>query len=89
MHGDHFCVLANVAGACEVVCDDTTERLLAGQSCLLPACLGAVQIVPVDGAAPALNAYVPDLGRSIVAPLRADGVADGAISRAGGPHATL
>ena len=42
------------------------------ESCILPAALGACEIVP-HGTADLIACYVPDLERDIVAPLRAAG----------------
>ncbi len=58
---------------------DTLDR---GESCLLPAAIGELQVVPRGGAS-LIACYVPDLDRDIVEPLRAAGYADGDISRLG------
>lgn len=54
-----------------------------GQTALLPADSGAVRLEAAPGAR-VLDAYVPDLARDVIAPLRARGVPDKAIARLGG-----
>ncbi len=63
-------------------------RVLTHPSCILPAAIGDVRIVPVgdsadDGEASLIACYVPDLAVDIVAPLRAAGYADDAIRALG------
>jgi mannose-6-phosphate isomerase len=83
LDGRRFFVLSQIAGSARVTCGETVETLLAGQSVLLPACLGAVGIEPGAGCA-LLRACVPDLLRDVVEPLRARGVADADIVALGG-----
>ena len=58
--------------------------LLPGQTCLLPASLGAVSIEPDDGPCALLKSYVPDLAANVILPLRRAGVTDTAITGLGG-----
>jgi mannose-6-phosphate isomerase class I len=81
--GRRFCVLTCVEGMVDVLSDGNAERLLAGQTCLLPAALGPVTVAP-SGRAAVLRGSVPDLVRDVIAPLRASGVADDAIRGLGG-----
>jgi mannose-6-phosphate isomerase len=45
------------------------------ESCVLPAAIGEVDVVP-DGEASLVACYVPDMGRDIVGPLREAGHTD-------------
>lgn len=83
LDGTRFYVLSQIEGRCDVLYGDTRETLLAGQSCLLPAVLGAVRLEPGEGAA-MLRSSVPDLAEDVVAPLREAGVPDAAIAGLGG-----
>ncbi|MFC1526147.1 type I phosphomannose isomerase catalytic subunit [Candidatus Latescibacterota bacterium] len=87
MRGDRFRVATIVEGAATVAWDGGAETLKCGQSCLLPAALGAVSLEP-DRDAAALLAFVPDLVADVVAPLRAAGITDEAIRGLGG-HSEL
>ena len=58
--------------------------LRPGQTCLLPANLGAVTLEPEAGPCALLKSYVPDLLRDVILPLREAGVADEAIVGLGG-----
>ncbi len=81
--GRRFEVLTVIEGRADVTGAGRTERLAPGQSCLLPASLSDATITPAPAAA-VLRAYVPDLVRDIIAPLRAAGIADDAIAALGG-----
>ena len=52
-----------------------TETLEGGESCVLPAAIGEVHIVP-DGEASLIVCYVPDLERDVVTPLHEAGYSD-------------
>ena len=80
--GDRFFVLTVVEGAADVSCAVGRESLGRGHSCLLPAGLGDLTIVP-RGPCSILKGYVPDLLRDVVEPLRAAGIADDAITALG------
>ncbi len=84
LDGERFYVLSNIGGVTQVHFGDMAETLCPGQSCLLPACLGSVHLVPMGDAAHILKAYVPDLRRDVVMPLRASGVPDEHILGLGG-----
>lgn len=84
--GEHFTVLTQIKGGSALVWDGRAsgrELLRPGHSCLLPAELQRVTIEPSSGCA-LLKAYVPDLLRDVVGPLRQAGVADAAIAGLGG-----
>jgi mannose-6-phosphate isomerase class I len=83
-NGERFFVLSQIKGASTVVWDGQREVLRPGQTCLLPASLGAVTLEPESGPCALLKAYVPDLLQNIIRPLRTGGVADGAILGLGG-----
>jgi mannose-6-phosphate isomerase len=87
--GECFAVLTQIEGGCALVWDGGAsgrEVLGPGQSCLLPAKLERVTIDPISGCA-LLKAYVPNLLRDVVEPLRQAGVADTAIAGLGGKTA--
>ena len=81
--GERFYVLSLIEGQATVVHGEHRETLLPGHSCMLAASLGQVNIEPA-GRASLLKAYVPDLARNIIAPLRAAGIADEDIVALGG-----
>jgi len=83
MDGEQFWVLSAIEGRVDVVCGDMRETLLAGHSCLLPANLGEVRIEPV-GQAALLKAYLPNLKKDVIEPLRRAGVSDESILGIGG-----
>jgi len=63
-----------------------SETLTTGESCIIPAVLSGVQIVPTqpqEGAASLIACYVPDLERDIVMPLRKVGHSDEEIGALG------
>lgn len=59
-----------------------SEALGRGESCILPAAIGEVGIVP-EGAAQLVVCYVPDLQQDVVQPLRAAGYSDEQIAALG------
>jgi mannose-6-phosphate isomerase len=81
--GERFYVLSQIEEASTVRWGELEAKLRPGQTCLLPASLGPVTIFP-EGPGTLLKAYVPDLLRSVVQPLRQAGVADGDIAGLGG-----
>ena len=81
--GRRFRVLSQIAGNARVRSEGFTASLAPGVSLLLPACLGRVQIEP-EGPASLLLAYVPDLLRDVIEPLRAGGFDDASILALGG-----
>jgi mannose-6-phosphate isomerase len=84
--GDRFCVLTQIEGRSRVSCNGGREELSPGQSCLLPASLGSVRIVP-HGRCSLLRAYVPDLHLDVIEPLRAARIPDRDIVSLGGAAA--
>lgn len=65
----HRCTtLANVGTPVQLEFADGTERLESGESCILPAAIGKVRIVP-DGEASLIACYVPNLATDVVQPL--------------------
>ena len=78
-----FLALTIIEGEAELTCGASRERLLPGNSCLIPACLRGVSLSPRPSAS-VLVSYVPDLVRDVVEPLRAAGVQADAIRRLGG-----
>jgi mannose-6-phosphate isomerase len=83
MDGERFRFATLIEGTAKLNWMGGTERLNTGLSSLLPADLGRVTIEP-EGEAALLVAYVPDLIKDVVEPLRAQGVADAAIRDLGG-----
>ena len=81
--GTRFFVLSQIEGGATVIAGGQRLALRPGHSCLLPASLGEVVLEP-EGPCALLKAYVPDLLRDIVTPLREAGVADEAIAALGG-----
>lgn len=82
--GGRFFVLSVIEGEMTVAAGGRRERLRSGHSCLLPADLGSVTLASVDGPCALLKAYVPDLRKTVIRPLREAGVADRAIAALGG-----
>jgi len=58
------------------------ERLERAESCILPAAIGEIRMVP-EGEASLIVCYVPDLEEDVVAPLRAAGYGDAEIHALG------
>jgi mannose-6-phosphate isomerase len=81
--GSRFYVLSLIDGACTVVYGEQREHLLPGHTVLLPASLGYVTLIPTKPSA-LLKAYVPNLVKNVIEPLRLAGVPDDAIRSLGG-----
>jgi mannose-6-phosphate isomerase len=77
-HPERFATLSNVGGAAvEIEHHSGSETLGRAESCILPAAIGEVRVVPGGAGEVSLVAcYVPDLGRDVVEPLRQAGYAD-------------
>jgi len=75
-HPRRCLTLSNVGGG-EVALEHAggTEVLGRAESCLLPASIGEVRVVP-EGEASLVACYVPDLQRDVIAPLREAGRSD-------------
>jgi mannose-6-phosphate isomerase len=80
---ERFYVLSQIEGGCTVHWQGGVENLVPGNSCLIPAGMGVVRIEPSPGCV-VLKAYVPDLLKNIIQPLRALGVSDEQITALGG-----
>jgi mannose-6-phosphate isomerase len=66
----------------EIHYEGGVERLVSGESCVLPAAVGEVDIVPEDEAI-LVVCYVPDLERDVIGPLREAGHSDDEIRSLG------
>ena len=87
-HPRRCLTLSSVGGRVRIEHASGEETLGRAESCILPAAIGDVRIVPVgdsadDGEASLIACYVPDLAVDIVVPLRAAGYADDAIRALG------
>ncbi|MFM7450620.1 MAG: class I mannose-6-phosphate isomerase [Leptolyngbyaceae cyanobacterium] len=79
----HRCItLTNVGAPIQIKFAGASESLNQAESCLLPAAIGEVRIIP-DPQAKLLVCYVPDLATDIVAPLRSAGYRDRQIQALG------
>lgn len=58
-----------------IECAGGVERLERGESCVLPAAIGEMNVIPEDEAS-LIACYVPDLARDVVSPLREAGYTD-------------
>ncbi len=73
---DRFLTLSNVGeGSVQLRYGGGVEALWRAESCVLPAGIGEVEVVP-DGEASLVACYVPDMERDIVGPLREAGHSD-------------
>ncbi len=77
-HPQRFLTLSNVGeGPVELGYEGGSERLGRAESCVLPAAIGEVGVIPSGAAETSLVAcYVPDLGRDVIEPLREAGYSD-------------
>ena len=72
----HLCTTFScVEGAVDIEYAGGVERLENGGSCILPAAIGEVNIVP-EGEASLVVCYVPDVGWDVLSPLRETGHAN-------------
>jgi mannose-6-phosphate isomerase len=74
-HPKRCLTLSNVGGPARIEYTGGTETLGRSESCILPAAIGEVRIVP-EREASLVVCYVPDLERDVVAPLREAGYSD-------------
>jgi len=81
-HPRRCLTLSNVGDPVRLAYATGSDTLDRGESCLLPAAIGELQIVP-QGDASLIACYVPDLDHDVVKPLRAAGYADDEIGRLG------
>ena len=75
-HPQRCLTLANLGAPVRLEYAGGTATLGQAESCILPAALGEVQMIPRGQEAQLLACYVPDLARDIVAPLRDAGYSD-------------
>lgn len=77
--------LSNVGTPVRIDYQGGSETLATGESCIIPAALKDVRIVPTqqDGTASLIVCYLPDLERDIVMPLRESGYSDSEIRALG------
>ena len=68
-HPERCLTLSNVGDPVRIEHPGGTERLERAESCVLPAAIGEVRLVP-EGEASLITCYVPNLERDVVAPLR-------------------
>lgn len=80
-----FRIVSALAGGARLSGEGEALDLAAGQTAFLPAALEACRVAPAASGCELLCAYVPDLRRDIIAPLRQAGRADAAIAELGGP----
>jgi len=71
-HPERCLTLSNVGDPVRIEHPGGTERLERAESCVLPAAIGEVRLVP-EGEASLITCYVPNLERDVVAPLREAG----------------
>jgi mannose-6-phosphate isomerase len=71
-HPDRCLTLSSVGDPVRIEYEGGTERLERAESCILPAAIGEVRVVP-EGEASLISCYVPNLERDVVAPLREAG----------------
>jgi mannose-6-phosphate isomerase len=74
-HPERCLTLSSVGDAVRIEYEGATERLERAESCILPAAIGEVRVVP-EGEASLIACYVPNLARDVVTPLREAGYAD-------------
>ncbi len=81
-HPERCLTVSSVGDPVRIEYSGGTERLGRAESCILPAAIGEVRVVP-EGEASLVVCYVPDLERDVVAPLREAGHSDEEISTLG------
>jgi mannose-6-phosphate isomerase len=74
-HPDHCLTLSSAGDPVRIEYGGGTEWLGRAESCILPAAIGAVRVVP-EGEASLISCYVPNLERDVAAPLREAGYSD-------------
>ena len=74
-HPERCLTLSSVGDPVRIEYSGGTEGLGRAESCVLPAAIGEVRVVP-EGEASLVACYVPDLERDVVAPLRETGHSD-------------
>ena len=79
-----FQIISLLQGTAEIVTAQSRIAIRRGQTCLLPAQLGAFEIVPTTTPCQFLRAYIPNLATDVIAPLRQAGYSGGDILSLGG-----
>jgi mannose-6-phosphate isomerase class I len=74
-HPERSLTLSNVGDPVRIEYAGGTERLEWAESCVLPAAIGEVRVIP-EGEASLISCYVPDLERDVISPLREAGYSD-------------
>jgi mannose-6-phosphate isomerase len=74
-HPERCLTLSNVGDPVWIEHSGGTERLERAGSCILPAAIGEVGVIP-EGEASLVACYVPDLERDVISPLREAGYSD-------------
>jgi mannose-6-phosphate isomerase len=84
-HPRRFLTLSNVGeGPVELGYEGGSETLGRAESCVLPAAIGEVRVVPTGtGEASLVACYVPDLESDVIGPLREAGYSDEEIGALG------
>ena len=78
-----FFVFTALEDKMEIITSKTTTKLAPGQTCLIPANTGEI-CFKANTKASILKAYVPNLQKDIINPLRLEGIQDKEISLLGG-----
>jgi mannose-6-phosphate isomerase len=81
-HPGRCLTFSNVGDPARIEYAGGTETLGSGESCVLPAAIGEMRIVPEEEAS-LIVCYVPDLERDVMAPLREAGYSDEEIRELG------
>jgi mannose-6-phosphate isomerase len=81
-HPRRCLTLSNAGAPVRLAYAGGSDTLGRAESCILPAAIGEVRIIP-DGEASLVACFVPDLAEDIIMPLRAAGHADDAIRTLG------
>lgn len=80
-----FRIVTVIEGEAAIHFDDQFITAKRGQTFLLPACLAHYALAPTTAPSKLLCAYVPDLRRDVIEPLRRANYRDDEIARLGGP----
>jgi mannose-6-phosphate isomerase len=76
-HPERCLTLTSVGDPVRIEHSGGSERLERAESCVLPASIGEVHVVPGGaGGASLVSCYVPDLERDVISPLREAGFSD-------------
>jgi len=81
-HPRRCLTLSNVSGPVDIEYEGGVERLDRAESCVLPAAIGEMRVVP-EGESSLVACYVPELGRDVIPPLREAGYSDEEIQSLG------